>query len=172
MADVVVTVPKDLWLDWLEEGDLPGAAWSGNFWSFYLGGPIPKVDFLGHYDPEQSWAVSKVRPSAGLWPVSDAGPDEARPTENLVWERREEGSVYRLVAADQRCYVVAHGRLRGYAPLYAVEVDESGRRFISLIRRGGAHAVTIAAPIIGFRGYRYRWWSRDQEVAFPGWRIP
>jgi len=32
MADLVVTVPRDLWTDWIEEGDPVGAAESGNAW--------------------------------------------------------------------------------------------------------------------------------------------
>lgn len=43
--DVVVTVPKQVWLDWIDEGDLPGDPWSGRLWDFYLswrrGMPIP-----------------------------------------------------------------------------------------------------------------------------------
>ena len=41
--DVVVTVPKDIWDDWLAEGDLPGEAWSGNEFHFYMGGPAPVI---------------------------------------------------------------------------------------------------------------------------------
>lgn len=31
-------------------------------------------------------------------------------------------------------------------------------------------ACTIPAPVTGFRGWRYRWWSRDDEIPFPDWR--
>lgn len=43
MTDVVVTVPKPLWLDWLDEEDLPGDRWSGRESHFYLGGGVPKI---------------------------------------------------------------------------------------------------------------------------------
>ena len=74
------------------------------------------------------------------------------------------------IRRGERVYVVAHGRLRGYAPLSYVE-DEGppGGRF-ALVRRGGAVAVTIDEPIRGFRGWRERWWDRDAERPFPIWR--
>jgi hypothetical protein len=62
MADVVVTVPKSLWQEWLAEGDYVGEPVTGEEWAFW---------------------VSR-RPSI-------------EPTE--------------------RVYIVAHGLLRGYAPL-------------------------------------------------------
>lgn len=43
MTDVVVTVPKDRWGLWIDEGDLPGEEWSGNVYDFYLGGLMPHV---------------------------------------------------------------------------------------------------------------------------------
>ena len=24
----------------------------------------------------------------------------------------------------------------------------------------------------GFRGFRYRWWNREDEVSFPDWEVP
>lgn len=65
----------------------------------------------------------------------------------------------------ERFYAVAHGRLRGYAPVWAV-------RDGAIIRKGGAVACTIDAPIPGFRGLRKRWWSREIERPFPEWRTP
>ena len=115
MTDVVVTVPKDRWAEWIAEGDLPGEEWgfgdAGAFgwYDFYIGGPMPDI-----------------KPS-------------------------------------ERVYIVAHGRLRGYAPLVR-------RTAHSLIRRGDAVAVTIPTPIQGFRGWRYRWWHRDEETPFPDWQ--
>jgi hypothetical protein len=170
-TDVVVTVPKGLWQPWLEEGDLPGTPWSRTNWSFYLGGSTPTtIAYLGDYDPKKSWAESQVRPADGQLPTGESDPTLTRATEEMVWERREEGSVWRLVRPGQRCYVVAHGRLRGYSPLYAVEVDETGRRLIAFIRRGGAVALTLPSPIRGFRGWRHRWWQRPQEQPFPDWQ--
>lgn len=43
MPDVVVTVPKNLWQDWLTEGDLPGEPWSGHEFHFWLGGMVPHI---------------------------------------------------------------------------------------------------------------------------------
>jgi hypothetical protein len=115
MSDVVVTVPKDRWADWLDEGDLPGDEWGtgdanrDGWYDFYLGGALPKIE------------------------------------------------------PGERVYIVAHGRLRGYAPL--VRLSRS-----SLVRQGGAVAVTIPEPIRGFQGWRYRWWDRSIEVPFPNWQ--
>jgi hypothetical protein len=91
-GDVVVTVPKQRWLAWLAEGDLPGdpVEESGR-WDFYLGG--------------------------------------ARPP-------------YR---AGARCYVVAWGRLRGYAPMVAP--PDPGHR--AIVRGGGAVACTIPGTLNG-----------------------
>lgn len=117
MSDVVVTVPKDRWADWIDEGDLPGDPWGkgdaglAGWYDFYLGGPLPQIN------------------------------------------------------PGERVYIVAHGRLRGYAPL--VRVDRGER---SLVRQGGAVALTIPEPILGFRGWRYCWWDRSQEIPFPDWQ--
>lgn len=113
MSDVVVTVPKDRWEEWITEGDLPGEEWNGTYeYAFYV-------------------------PSR---PPIDPG---------------------------ERVYIVAHGKLRGYAPLAHLDPVRSG---YALIRYGGAVAVTIPEPIRGFRGWRARWWNREDEVPFPDWR--
>jgi hypothetical protein len=116
--DVVVTVPKAIWLDWLDEGDLPGDPATGEEWGFSTWGPEPDMK------------------------------------------------------AGDRVYIVAHGRLRGYAPLTRYEYShvQSGQGRISFGRGAGAVAVTIAAPIIGFRGWRYRWWKIEDEAPFPDWK--
>jgi len=69
------------------------------------------------------------------------------------------------IRPGERVYVVAHGLLRGYAPLSRLQ-----RNPPALGRRGGAVAVTIPEPIKGFPGWRYRWWDRAIEVPFPAWR--
>lgn len=118
MSDVVVTVPKGLWAEWIEEGDLPGddAKYQSHFW---LAGPLPDI------------------------------------------------------APGERVYIVAHGKLRGYAPLVALETRCTLRRSVGcLIREGGAEAVTLPFPIRGFQGFRYRWWDRDEEIPFPDWTTP
>ncbi len=72
------------------------------------------------------------------------------------------------ISIGDRFYIVAHGRLRGWAPVVRV-VRTPGGNFI-ICRRGKALARTIAQPIPGFRGLRRRWWSRMDEVPFPDWR--
>jgi hypothetical protein len=120
LMDVVVTVPKGLWLDWIEEGDLPGDPPSG---------------YTSHF-----WIAP--------W--------------NLP----------RMLVGD-RVYIVAHGRLRGYAPLRATErACELNPDRACLVRDGEAVAVTIDEPIRGFQGWRYRWWERDAERPFPDWMTP
>lgn len=159
MSDLVVTVPKSLWADWIAEGDLPGEKWRGDYWSFYLGGAIPsRITLTGK------------RCADAFAPREDDQLEGNTPGNEMVWSRRDRDAVWHLAAPDQRVYVVAHNRLRGYAPLFAVETDETERDLQAFIRRGGAVAVTITEPVPGFRGWRYRWWGREAEVAFPGWR--
>ena len=117
MSDVVVTVPKGRWAEWLAEGQLAGEPWDGL-------------------------------------------------TQSHFWIRRPTPNI----APGERVYIVAHNRLRGYSPLVRVEERcwlDPGRA--CLLRHGQAVALTIPESIQGFQGYRYRWWSRLEEVAFPGW---
>lgn len=74
------------------------------------------------------------------------------------------------IQGGERVYVVYNGRLRGFAPL--VRIMHEGARRYSLVRAGGAVAVTILEHIPGFRGFRYRWWDRSLERPFPGWKTP
>lgn len=95
------------------------------------------------------------------------------PAQNLVWSQlADDDREWRLAYPGQRCCVVAHGRLRGYAPLFAVEVEAGTGRLKAFIRKGGAAALTIPEAIRGFRGWRYRWWERSAEVPFPDWKTP
>lgn len=73
------------------------------------------------------------------------------------------------IKPGDRVYVVCEGKLRGYAPLVRVERYQSG---YALVRRGGAVAVTLDRPIVGFRGFRYVDWKRDEERAFTDWEKP
>ena len=114
--DVVVTVPKKLWTDWLAEGSRAGEP--------------PE-------DPNQGFDFSVP----------------SRPK----------------IERGERVYVVAHGRLRGYARLVSIERDD---RTYFLVRKAGAVAVTIADTIPGFRGWRYRWWDPSIEIPFPEWKTP
>jgi hypothetical protein len=128
MTDIVVTVPKAIWYDWIDEGDLPDEPYSGEEeYHFFGHGPLPNI------------------------------------------------------ASGERVYIVAHGRLRGYAPLVRIDTRDILRTDTSaaywwwpsatygLVRHGGAVAVTIPTPIRGFQGWRYRWWERSEEVPFPDW---
>lgn len=117
MADVVVTVPKRLWTEWLDEGDLPGDEDTGETYAFSLWGSPPDIQ------------------------------------------------------PGERVYIVAHGKLRGYASLTELINEPSWGRF-HLIRGGGAVACTIDEPIVGFRGWRYVWWDRCDERPFPDWWEP
>jgi hypothetical protein len=67
----------------------------------------------------------------------------------------------------QRLYIVAHGRVRGYAPVTRIARTANG---FGICRRGGAVAVTIQEPVRGFQGWRYRWWEDAAEVEFPEWK--
>lgn len=127
MTDLVVTVPKQLWLPWIAEGDAAGDPCTGEEWGFYLGG---------------------IRP-----PIS----------------------------TGDRLYIVAHDKLRGYAPVVRLtrsspltdELRFAGEKDKWVIcRRGNAVAVTIDETIKGFRGWRRRWWTCDIERPFPDWRTP
>ena len=71
------------------------------------------------------------------------------------------------IRPGERVYIVCEDRLRGFAPLVRLEVDTWRVHFI---RCGGAVAVTIPDKIVGFQGWRYRWWDRSIEIPFPNWR--
>jgi hypothetical protein len=127
--DVVVTIPKPRWGEWLNEGDLADGTETPAPWeehaeyglTFGAGSPIPKVQ------------------------------------------------------AGERLYVVAHGQLRGYAPITEIDTERP-ERFggqpggFAIVRRGGAVAVRLPLPVKGFQGYRYRWWNTAAEIPFPDWK--
>ena len=73
------------------------------------------------------------------------------------------------ISPGDRLYIVAHGKLRGYAPVTRVVRTDHGW---AICRGGDAVACTIAAPTPGFRGLRLRWWDRAYEQPFPDWRRP
>ena len=95
------------------------------------------------------------------------------PESGREWYFTSYGTLPVFVPGD-RLYIVCEGRLRGYALLVNVFYDESkfrhGQAPIAFVRRGGAVAVTIPARIAGFRGWRRRWWDRQDELPFPDWR--
>lgn len=129
--DVVATVPKGRWAEWLTEGDLAD----------------------GTPDPQQWEELSEYGMTfGGGLSVPDAEPGD-------------------------RLYIVAHGKLRGFAPITEIDT-ENPERFggkpggFAIVRRGGAVAVTVGLEIRGFQGWRYRWWNRAAEVPFPDWKQP
>jgi hypothetical protein len=69
-----------------------------------------------------------------------------------------------------RFYIVAHGKLRGWAPVVRVDVQPGGGW--GIVRRGGAVACTVPFAIPGFRGLRRPWWKREQETPFAEWKRP
>lgn len=76
------------------------------------------------------------------------------------------------MSPGDRVYIVAHGLLRGYAPLVRIETTCCLRPSAHcLVRRGDAVAVTIARSIRGFRGWQYRDWKYEEERPFPEWAL-
>lgn len=127
--DIVVTVPKGRWEEWLTEGDLAD----------------------GSATPAQ-------------------------------WERTNEygltfgpGAHVPKVEKGDRCYIVAHGRVRGYAPIHSIDTRVTSRfggkrGGFAIVRRGDAVAVTIDVEVRGFQNWRYRWWNTEAEHPFPDWK--
>ena len=76
------------------------------------------------------------------------------------------------IQVGERVYVACNGRIVGYAPLTSIMFgfDVLGKNRptkvqdrITLYRGGGAVACTIPEPVLGFRGWRYRWWDYSVE---------
>lgn len=74
------------------------------------------------------------------------------------------------IEKGERVYIVFNAKLRGYAPLVDLIQERPGYHY--LVRGGGAVAVTIDEPIIGFRGWRKRWWDTAIERPFTDWKTP
>lgn len=87
--------------------------------------------------------------------------------EEWSWYTRH--SLARSIGPGDRFYVVAHGKLRGWAPV--TRLGNLGYGGWEICRRGGAVACTIPEIITGFRGLRVRWWKLEQERPFPEWKI-
>lgn len=83
----------------------------------------------------------------------------------FLWRFTTSGGLPNITPGE-RVYIVCEDRLRGYAPLVKLRCDGG----VHLIRGGGAVAVTIPGKLVGFRGWRYRWWDRSMEEPFPEWR--
>lgn len=79
------------------------------------------------------------------------------------------------IEQGERVYVVSHGKLRGWAPLWRLGrgIHFGGsENSVALIRCGNPTACTIPEKIPGFRGFRYRWWEREDEYPFAEWMKP
>jgi hypothetical protein len=87
------------------------------------------------------------------------------------WGWYTKHSLIRVIKPGDRFYVVAHGKLRGWAPVTDIGINIYDRP-VYIGRRGGAVACTIDETIPGFRGLRERWWPREIERPFPDWRTP
>jgi hypothetical protein len=111
-----------------------------------LVGICPKGDWLGWLDEGDL--------AGAAWSGAEYG-----------WYTRDKRA--RQAKPGDRFYIVAFGRLRGYAPV--VRVADHGDSFV-IIRAGDAVACTLADPVPGFRGLRRRWWKREAETPFPEWR--
>jgi len=68
----------------------------------------------------------------------------------------------RAIEVGDRFYVVARGKLRGWAPVTRITSE-------AICRRGEAVACTLAYPVPGFRGLKRRWWDRSDELPFANW---
>lgn len=101
------------------------------------------------------------------------GDPAGEPWSGTEWEFTTYGPIPNFIKGD-RCYVVCEGKLRGYAPMLRVMYDPSrlrgGQAPLCFVRGGGAVAVTIPQQIVGFRGWRQRWWDRAIETPFPDWK--
>lgn len=106
--------------------------------------------------------------SFGLDTWIEEGDAAGEPWTGEEWGFYLGGSVPNIKPGE-RVYVVYNGKVRGYAPLVRIEKTERG---YALVRHGDAVAVTIDRTIIGFRGFRYRDWSYEEERPFPGWKEP
>ena len=115
--------------------------------------------------------VVTVPQSFGLAAWIAEGDAAGAPESGMEWDFYLGGARPRIQCSE-RVYVVYRGALRGFAPLVRVEQDRDTPWRFSLVRHGGAVAVTIPEYVQGFRGWRYRWWDRTVEVPFPDWQNP
>lgn len=71
MPDLVVTVPKQIWFDWVAEGDAAGDPPTGTEWAFWVGRARPPIE-----PGERLYVVSWGR-LRGYAPVTRIGQDPA-----------------------------------------------------------------------------------------------
>jgi len=115
--------------------------------------------------------VVTVPKSFGLQNWIDEGDAAGEPYTGQLWAFYLQAVP--KIEPGERVYVIYNGRLRGYAPLIQCKTRNLSRcAACALIRGGDAVAVTIPEKIIGFMGFRYRWWDYAIEVPFPDWKVP
>jgi hypothetical protein len=156
MADVVVTVPKRLWPDWIEEGHLPGEEWDGESEYHFFGRgsrptayPIDRVYVVAH------GMLRGYAPCVGIdIPVTGRA--------------RDRYSLFRLGPSHYHDGVPIGQTIIERFPQPLPDWWWPGATY-GLVRHAGAVACTIPEPIRGFQGWRYRWWDRSVEVPFPTW---
>ena len=113
--------------------------------------------------------VVTVPLSFGLERWIDEGDAAGDPWSGELWDFGIAGAKPDIEPGE-RVYIVYNRKLRGYAPLVELVIARPGYWY--LVRGGDAIAMTIAEPIIGFRGWRRRWWPREIERPFLDWRKP
>jgi hypothetical protein len=117
--------------------------------------------------------VSDIVVTVPLWFGLDVWIEEGdaagEPWSGQLWDFSVAGA-QPDIQPGERVYIVFNKRLRGYAPL--VRLEQAGPRYWYLIRGGGAVACTIGESIVGFRGWRRRWWEYCNERPFPEWKTP
>jgi hypothetical protein len=104
------------------------------------------------------------------------GDAAGEPETGEEWDWFTKHSLVSRIKPGDRFYIVAHGKLRGYAIVTRTRRYENIARGEppyqwGIVRKGGAVACTIDQPIPGFRGLRLRWWKREEEKPFPDWKM-
>lgn len=148
MADLVVTCPKGIFLEWIAEGDAAGEPYTGEEWGWFMNTARPPIE-----PGDRLYVVAHAR-LRGFSPVTalkGLSFDPAHGADDLV-------GVYVDVRENPKVY--RRGNL------------VAGAEGWCICRRGDAVAVTVDEPIPGFRGWRRRWWDRAIEKPFPEWRTP
>ena len=96
------------------------------------------------------------------------GDAAGEPLTGEEWSWYTKDRLAHQISRGDRFYVVAHKKLRGWAPV--TRLGDLGQEGWEICRRGEAVACTVPFAIPGFRGLRVRWWKREIEIPFPEWR--
>lgn len=110
-----------------------------------------------------TWSGAPGKRGFAAWQAEGDAPNT--PWSGTLWEYTTWGTQPTILPGE-RVYVVCEGHLVGYAPLVRLDFEERHNRLgvVIFIRGGNAVAVTLPEVIRGFRGWRYRWWRREEEV--------